>query len=234
MVPRIVLLFTVTLLPSCSYMLNRARDAHECLLVDAQFGLGISADAKAGPFGAGVGGSYSWWSFGKSTWSSGLQSFREISLGVPLLQAGGVKAIVVGKTGEFHCWFLLITTQMLVKRRQLKAEHAVEDDSSVVPGSASQQEDLLLRFAPLGIPLCFNIDRHIVDLFGFETSAFLGVVGARVGFNVAEFGDFMLGWFGLDILGDDVHPEEKNPKKDSSVNKMRVSHHAACFAHSII
>ena len=29
------------------------------------------------------------------------------------------------------------------------------------------------------------------------------MVGVRVGFNPVEFVDFLLGWFGLDILNDD-------------------------------
>jgi hypothetical protein len=28
-------------------------------------------------------------------------------------------------------------------------------------------------------------------------------VGIKAGFNIAEFADFLLGWFGIDIAGDD-------------------------------
>ena len=51
--------------------------------------------------------------------------------------------------------------------------------------------------------------QKVVESLSFQAGAFVGIVGARLGFNVAEFGEFILGWFGLDILGDDVHPAEK-------------------------
>jgi hypothetical protein len=34
-------------------------------------------------------------------------------------------------------------------------------------------------------------------------SVHLGFVCARVGFSPGEFVDFLLGWFGIDIAGDD-------------------------------
>ncbi|MCZ6691919.1 MAG: hypothetical protein O7H41_20215 [Planctomycetota bacterium] len=40
--------------------------------------------------------------------------------------------------------------------------------------------------------------------FDIEAHLFLGVVGARAGFSPGEFVDFFLGWFGVDIAGDDV------------------------------
>ena len=39
--------------------------------------------------------------------------------------------------------------------------------------------------------------------FDVEAHAFALVVGVRVGFSPGEFVDFVLGWFGLDIAGDD-------------------------------
>jgi hypothetical protein len=42
----------------------------------------------------------------------------------------------------------------------------------------------------------------IVDMF-WVTIQFRCLLGFRVGFNLAEFADFILGFFGLDICGDD-------------------------------
>ncbi|MCZ6691091.1 MAG: hypothetical protein O7H41_15995, partial [Planctomycetota bacterium] len=40
----------------------------------------------------------------------------------------------------------------------------------------------------------FDIEAHLV----------IGFVGVRAGFSPGEFVDFLLGWFGVDIAGDDV------------------------------
>ena len=50
-----------------------------------------------------------------------------------------------------------------------------------------------------------------VHTFDLEVGAFALILGARVGFSPGEFVDFLLGWFGVDIAGDDreMGPEEK-------------------------
>ena len=45
------------------------------------------------------------------------------------------------------------------------------------------------------------------EYFWIEASA-RAMVGCKVGFNIAEFADFILGWFGIDIAGDDVSGAE--------------------------
>ncbi|MCZ6691917.1 MAG: hypothetical protein O7H41_20205 [Planctomycetota bacterium] len=40
--------------------------------------------------------------------------------------------------------------------------------------------------------------------FDIQAHLFLGKVGVRAGFSPGEFVDFFLGWFGVDIAGDDV------------------------------
>lgn len=42
---------------------------------------------------------------------------------------------------------------------------------------------------------------HVLDV---EARLYLGVVYAKVGFSPGQFVDFVLGWFGADIAGDDV------------------------------
>jgi len=197
MLLRGVFLLTLTLWPSCAYLSNRALDANEFVLADAQLGVGVSADAKAGPVAAGVGWSLGAYSVGKSTWWSGLHAFREGSAGVPLAQ---VSAFVGSASkGSGRGVFGLFATHGLVK--------------SAVPGfdPGPMEDQIFARGAFLGIALPPErpMPDAVVDYFGVEAGVFLGVVGTRLGFNVAEFSEFLLGWFGLDILGDDVPSREK-------------------------
>jgi hypothetical protein len=196
MLPRIVLLLAFMLLPSCAYLSNRARDAYESVLVDVQLGVGVSADAKAGPLAACVGCSGGFFAAGKSTWWSGVTTFKELSVGVPVLQVAGA---VLAVTDDEPVGFALAGTHMLAKW--------------AVPGfdPSSRKAEEMTRIAVLGITLPADrpMPNGFVDYFGIEAAAFAGVAGTRIGFNVAELGDFLLGWFGLDILGDDIQPEEK-------------------------
>ena len=47
--------------------------------------------------------------------------------------------------------------------------------------------------------------------FDIEVGATVLIIGARAGFSPGEFLDFLLGWFGVDIAGDDhrLEPREK-------------------------
>lgn len=49
------------------------------------------------------------------------------------------------------------------------------------------------------------------ELFGVKLGFFAGLCGAEIGFNVAEFFDFLLGFAGVDILADD-HPRKTSPE----------------------
>ncbi len=52
----------------------------------------------------------------------------------------------------------------------------------------------------------------VTGLTQLEIVAGLGLT-ARLGFNGAEFVDFILGWFHIDILGDDLAKQEKEASK---------------------
>jgi len=52
-------------------------------------------------------------------------------------------------------------------------------------------------------PFALSPQRRIADLFGVEVGVVPVFVAARVGFNVAEFADFLLGFAFVDLLGDD-------------------------------
>ena len=42
-----------------------------------------------------------------------------------------------------------------------------------------------------------------IHAFDIEVAAYAGLLHARLGFSPGEFADFLLGWFGLDLAGDD-------------------------------
>ena len=65
---------------------------------------------------------------------------------------------------------------------------------------------------PLWSEEALKINPHAhVHAFDIEASVYAGVVYAKAGFSPGEFVDFLLGWFGVDIAGDDrgMGPEEK-------------------------
>ena len=53
--------------------------------------------------------------------------------------------------------------------------------------------------------------RAHIHLFDIEVRVHALIMSARAGFSPGEFVDFLLGWFGVDIAGDDrgLEPEEK-------------------------
>ena len=53
--------------------------------------------------------------------------------------------------------------------------------------------------------------RNHVNGFDLEAGLFLGIIGCRVGFSPGQFADFLLGWFGLDIAGDDTKVPDPEP-----------------------
>jgi hypothetical protein len=66
-----------------------------------------------------------------------------------------------------------------------------------------------------------QVTGHFEDIVSsFDIEVNIGcLLGARLGFSFGQFADFLLGWFGLDIAGDDsptaaeqarLHEEEKS------------------------
>ncbi len=62
---------------------------------------------------------------------------------------------------------------------------------------------------------------HSFDIEAGGTIGFILCASAHVGFSPGEFADFMLGWFGLDIAGDDTASlkHEKEPAEKSQSEK---------------
>jgi len=95
------------------------------------------------------------------------------------------------------------------------------------------RERLLRGQGPNGV---YSYTGWVVDdFFGIEVSAF-AFLGARVGFNLAEFADFVTGWFGVDLVPDGIENPTKtadeggerqtDPRagRDESASTSRTSH----------
>ncbi len=50
-----------------------------------------------------------------------------------------------------------------------------------------------------------------VEMFDIEAGVMAGLVGVHIGFSPGQFADFLLGWFGLYIAGDDTRSDTAAP-----------------------
>lgn len=184
---------TALLLPlaACEYLHRRAVDLDDCFLYrfhgDA---LGVSATAKLGPLEATVGGWYANGGWGKDTWWQ--------KPGAVLTNHGtGIPFTTFGPLAYGQSWAHLLAFSSW-------GNH---------PGDPNNFDDVR---SWLGLSDVFDLDdslpfrltarQRISDLFGIEVGAVPLFWSAHVGFNIAEFADFLLGFVGLDLLGDDGVP----------------------------
>lgn len=182
---------TSLLLGSCSYLDQRLTDLHDCFLYRwHQDALGVAAVAKVGPAEVAVGGWYGEWGWGKDTWWQ--------QPGYVLTCHGtGVPLTTLGPLAYDQSWARLLATST----------------SGNHPGAPDAFDDAR---AWLGIADVFDLDdglpfrlspqQRIADLFGVEVGVAPLFVALHVGFNPAEFVDFVLGFVGIDVFGDDGAP----------------------------
>ena len=215
-IPRLLclLLLGAALLGSASgckafsaYMADRGRDFGEIARVQIGIGAGLGVSAQAGPtahagFGLGVipyelgvgwvyGDGYAFGVNSKERMDSEIYwPFTWINVGGDPLGAGfhtaGDSIAPRGLSGHRHvCWGLM-------------------------PGLIAEEPDSgVMHWTPRGL----DSDRwgHIHS-WDVEAAVYAGFIVARVGFSPGEFLDFLLGWFLIDIAGDDQNepdlPEE--------------------------
>lgn len=173
---------------ACTYFDRRMTDLADCFVwrwhSDA---LGFGADAKLGPVGAAVGGWYAEWGRGKDTWWQ--------RPGYTLTNHGtGVPITTIGPLAYAQPWSRFLATSST-------GNH---------PGDPNAYDDV---DSWLGIADVFDLDderpfalsttQRIVDAFGVEVGVAPVFCQLHVGFNIAEFADFLLGWVGIDAFGDD-------------------------------
>ncbi|MEO6595492.1 MAG: hypothetical protein ABIP94_12130 [Planctomycetota bacterium] len=175
-------------LGSCTYLGQRLDDLGDCFLYRwHQNALGVAVEAKVGPFEAAVGGWYADWGWGKDTWWQ--------QPGYVLTNHGtGIPFTTLGPIGYGQSWSRFFATSS-------GGNH---------PGAPDAFDDVRSWFGISdifdlddGVPFSLSPQRRVSDAFGIEVGVVPLFVGLRVGFNVAEFADLLLGFVGIDVFGDD-------------------------------
>ena len=199
-----------------NYFANRGRDLGECFLLQTGIGLGLGAHVNAaGLLHAGVGCSiyspllsigvvYGTHRPSRDYGHSALHIAFEWESGVPIafVESSSLHDSHSGN-GEFEthhsCWGIL---PGLLSWH----EEGMEWTWIWAPESGHDkwQQGVWRREA---LPEEIRAEREIIwsrlHLFDIEAGVFVGIIGARAGFSPGEFVDFLLGWVGVDIAGDD-------------------------------
>jgi len=185
---RSLLMLSLLSMPACTFLDQRMTDLGDCVVWRwHQDALGASADAKVGPLAVGVGGWFSEWGVGKDTWWQ--------RPGNTLTNHGnGVPVTTVGPLVYGQSWSRLFATS--TSGNHVLAPDNYDDVTSWL--FVSDVFDL-----DGASPFALTPEQRLVDLCGVEVGLTPVFVHAHVGFNAAEFVDFLLGWLGLDGFGDD-------------------------------
>jgi hypothetical protein len=185
---RLSTLLLFAALGGCTWGQHRLVDLGDCFLwrwyPDA---LGAAVEAKLGPLDVAVGGWYSETGIGKDTyWQRPGEVMTRSGIGLPVTT---LSPLVYGDS-----WARIFATSALGNHPG--APDAFLDTRSWL--GISDVFDLDDR-----LPFALSPARRISELFGVEVGLVAVFVGARVGFNVAEFVDLVLGCVGVDVFGDD-------------------------------
>ena len=196
---RTVLYVILTVAPAAGcadpgrYWRSRALDLWDALPVSVQLGAGLSASAKATPF-LGTGAGY----------HGGPPFFEKHAA-----NSWGMSEGRFGPTwGDHGGGFVLLGWQWQLLTRENESWPSM--DRRCEPPFPDYR-GTRLRVAALGL----TVLGQPPPWYGWldsEAQVFAGAAGVRVGFCPAQLLDFLTGWFGLDLLGDDP-PEEKPPAR---------------------
>jgi hypothetical protein len=159
--------------PGCLYLSKRAHDWQDCWRVSVSAGLGAKAHLQLGALGFGVG----YWDGYEAGYfeNEGLGVYRSSYFGIPI---------------PFNLALLPFDSG--------SRPHYVFTHRDRIEGWGSNLGlfHLTMRsYEKNRKPPYVSIWWYEIDLRFF--------VGIRLGVNIAEFADFILGWFGIDIMGDD-------------------------------
>lgn len=179
------------LLTSCSYLDSRLTDLHDCFLYRwHESALGVAATGKLGPLEASVGGWYAEWGIGKDTWWQ--------RPGYTLACSGtGVPLTTLGPLAYGQSWTRVLATSS--SGNHPGSPEAFDDARSwLFVSDVFDLDD--------GLPFELTPRQRLSDAFGIEVGVVPLVVSLHVGFNIAEFADFVLGFVGIDVLADDGVP----------------------------
>ncbi len=191
-----------------NYFGNRARDFGECFAAQVGLGVGLGVDIRAvGILHASVGGGF-YFDGATLGWAYGAP--------LPSALRGLSRHAILRFTGFPLSWFPL------------------REWFSLIPTHTSRlgpnEEHYCYFLLPVITDAFLHSDDEIspatwarIHAFDIEVGAFAIVLGARVGFSPGEFLDFLLGWVGIDIAGDDkplgvLHAtpsDEKRPTQEA-------------------
>lgn len=174
---------------ACSYVDARLTDLGDCFIYRWQRdAFGVGADAKVGPLAVVIGGWYSEYGYGKDTWWQ--------TPGYTLTNHGtGIPFTTFGPLGYGQSWSRLFATGST--GNHVADPNGYDDVTSWLVMSDVFDLDE-------GSPFALTPAQRLVDMFGVEIGVAPVFLQAHVGFNAAEFLDFTLGIFFIDIFGDDA------------------------------
>lgn len=212
-----ILLFAAASSGCAGYWADRGADLDEVVIYSLQFGYGLEADARVGILDAGVGLGSNGSGWGKPNWWAEQKVIAESNAVFPLTllalmpsdnedpSASRLDAL------EFHRIRRTVLEREDSKERVTFAYERAAFLGVQCPFPWRRGELPAAESAADEAPSSLNGRQWGIDGFSIEAGLFAGVVGARVGVNLAELCDFILGFTGLDILGDDARPEPPSP-----------------------
>ncbi|MHC5040570.1 MAG: HEAT repeat domain-containing protein [Planctomycetota bacterium] len=217
MVRPIILFFILACTTStgCAFLEKRANDFGDCFKASVGYGLGIESHIQVGPVtlgaGAWIGNSLGW--EGKKVQGD----WAEYFVGVPVLQILGTLVLVINGMNT-PGWALLglISTGY-------EDLHIHEDEVGSTCIHYGHGAVLGLPFFGVSSPYETLSDQYAryqwTEYFwiAFGVRCFAGL---KFGFNLAEFADFLLGFFGLDICGDD----DREADRAALLESIRIDH----------
>lgn len=180
-----------------NYFLNRLSDFGDCFTAEAGVGYGLDFHILAtNLISTGVGASY----IAKSAGVSHGVPYSAISyhLGLPLLPFMNFLSREWRKE-----WWVTDTVHRGLPR---PTQRVIRTPPPGYLAKSVLFVNLMSISPPQGpgtSPVMHGYPNSDMAIFDFEVSFTVGVLYLRLGFSIGEFVDFLLGWFGVDIAGDD-------------------------------
>ena len=204
-----------------TYWRDRWLDFADCFKGDVGYGFGAGAHVRATDlFSLGAGGGYMW-KHGFKGRRAG--EWNDLHLGwpaanvvfafnvIPDMYKGGTS---IGNNGSDLVFAILLCIPMNYASVGIMANETAEGSPSYereffkggysthsIFGFNAFALDLGAPDAPEGSPRVYTCPP--VEMFDIEVGVMAGFVSVHFGFSPGQFADFLCGWFGLDIAGDD-------------------------------
>ncbi len=172
------------------YFTNRARDLGECFIAEVGYGVGLDAHVLLTELiSVGAGGSFSRVSGVRHGVAYVGDNYH---VGLPVWPF-----ILIFVEGARSDWWATDSVQT-----GLPAD--VEGGGTRAPPGYVAKSVLFLNVATFyDMPCRRGYPRDAMAAYDIEIGATVVLLEFRVGFSIGQFVDFLLGWFGADIAGDD-------------------------------